>query len=698
MISTTFNAATVFLLNDPPNWRSSVHAEISVLRADAAGLTNREARRPYSATLRVTKLQYIATIQNSALRALNSALRALSTEPVIVPFWPAQCRYADRATNPIGGGLWCVWKSDWSDFELFTSSPVGTWADGDPAAPALYGYLEQNQPDFIHSAAARWQVRFIESSPANYSLLPSSFSFTDGPQPSGYSSAPKVLPVRPAFRQITDETRISVLRDPIGFTREKQITFYTQAAARLQSAGYTIATAAQIGTLVRFFSEIAAPGQTFWAPGWIEAARLTADVGSGDTTLNVEDPHAVLAGDYIALCPTSGTLTTRKVNSKTDTTLVIDSATGAAFDDAKTLILPLLLARLETPKLQIEWVNPILARAKLDWREVPAEYVPAADETLATTIGKLKTRVILFEFARDYGNGTVSTSRYTSFESDLSYSSQTWTSAAWDHGDIAQSLNLESDTVEVSGFLFSGNPLIPDISLKAEGTLRLKIRHADFDGSTVSNASIVFDGELQRAGRVGSKLKATFISGRLGFDDQVPRLIRGPFCNHIAGVNPDGTFLISYGCNLLKADWKFSATVASPVSSAWPYALNLASLARVSGSTPTYFADWFALGWIEWGTGASVQRRAILTSTNPSAGALTIKLHKWFDGNPSVSDTVYLYPGCDGMKETCQPYDATLNPAGKFANYLNFGGEPFTPAGNPSLVKLKDKPPSGAKK
>jgi hypothetical protein len=44
-----------------------------------------------------------------------------------------------------------------------------------------------------------------------------------------------------------------------------------------------------------------------------------------------------------------------------------------------------------------------------------------------------------------------------------------------------------------------------------------------------------------------------------------------------------------------------------------------------------------------------------------------------------TGQAVGIFPGCDGRFETCES---------KFNNRENFGGHPFVPAANPSLVKL----------
>jgi hypothetical protein len=117
---------------------------------------------------------------------------------------------------------------------------------------------------------------------------------------------------------------------------------------------------------------------------------------------------------------------------------------------------------------------------------------------------------------------------------------------------------------------------------------------------------------------------------------------------------------------------------------------------RVTLDAPTFTADWFAGGWIEFkpnpGDELSWSRRAIVGSTNPVAGALTVTL----DGDPLVfpivTDAVVLFPGCDLTKETCG-----YGGFGKFNNYPNFLGHPFLPIANPS-VAAGTQPNGGAKK
>jgi hypothetical protein len=213
------------------------------------------------------------------------------------------------------------------------------------------------------------------------------------------------------------------------------------------------------------------------------------------------------------------------------------------------------------------------------------------------------------------------------------------------------------------------------------------------------NEEVIFTGTVTKPRVRGKKLLATLVPGGVAFDQQAPRFVLGPLCNHVIGSNADGGFLMSFGCGLLKTDWKFTANVTTPISAAHPFELNLDGLARVTGSAPTYFADWFANAILEWGTGANIQRRRVITSTTVTAGALTVTLDRWFTGaGPADNDAVVLYPQCDGRRETCKAYHVSTNPAGKFNNDDNFGGHPFIPQGNPSAYDQTSLSGAGGKK
>jgi len=177
---------------------------------------------------------------------------------------------------------------------------------------------------------------------------------------------------------------------------------------------------------------------------------------------------------------------------------------------------------------------------------------------------------------------------------------------------------------------------------------------------------VLFTGEAVSASVRGSVASVACVPGGTVLDRRLPGMRVQAGCNHA---------LFSVGCGLLRSDWTFTATVLTPGTPGWPYAFELQALARVTGAAPTYTADWFAGGWLE----ISGQRLPILRSTLPASGVFTVTLGGDPSPFPVIGQPVTLFPGCDLRSGTC---------SAKFGNFLNFGGHPFVPLANPSLVKL----------
>ena len=683
MLSTTYNSTAIWLANERP--LTPGKGTFTLLRNDESSLDNREARRGYSTTLRVVMEHTIRPV-GPALRAFWAGFKRLTNQPVALPFWPAEATWANRAAGPYSGGLNIAFKRDWSQWEIYEGTEP-TWpAAGDRWAPLLWGRFEpENSPGYASPEITDVDLKFTESSPAAWALSVAAGSWTAGPlPPAGYGSAPDVCPLSVNLWDLNQTLRVRVQRESLGFTREESTTFYLQAAVNVFDHASLPTTAAGAATLLRFFLDHA-DGASFWATTGVALARLSAAALTTDTVLNLEDAGALLVGDYVMLVPSAGgTPICRRVTAVSSTTLTVNSAVGTALPKGLA-VWPLYLVANDSPKIEVEWANSVVATVRQTLREVPAEYTPGAGETLGTTLGRLATRVFLYELTDGDGN----VSRFTSFETDLTHGGHTWDSDNWAHGDLTRSLNIERDELELTTFVSLANPLLAQSTASAETPLTVVIYSADLITGTVSNVVTFFTGEITKAGVKGSTLKATATPGGRRFDDLLPRLTKGPDCAHS---------LFDTGCTLLKTHWHFTGVVAAGSSSAWPYTLNVATLARTTYAAPTYFADWFALGWVEWTppTGP-VQRRPIIASTNPVSGALTLTLKRWWDGTPINGDALVLYPGCDLQLATCRAYQASNNPRGKFDNGDNFGGDPFIPAGDPALIKNSNSGSGGKK-
>ncbi len=704
MIQTVFNGETVFVVNEEWSDGASFDAGFALIRDTQTSLTRHESRRPYSGTLRVSA-GYGCYVLEEDLRELIGQLRELKDQSVVIPFWPAIAQWQDRAGQKIKGGLMIVWKDDWSQLEIYEAGSEPGWpAAVDSVAPALMGFLKPSEPKVLDTAQAWWKVDFVESSPAEYALQVSGSVFAAGPQPAGYGAAPTMIPWMPDYSDSVGESlNVRVERSPVGLDREQGTTFYPHDVYRGHASGYTLEGLSQTGQdeiadLLKWFVEVSGPGESFWGRGSFILGKLALPALAGATTLHLEETGALRPGDWI-VTDVSGASYFAEVNTIVGNDLFLVAALGVALPSGWPLS-GLHLARLDKPQAQVRWRRPGLATVRLQWTEVRPEAVIPFDETLGTTIGKLAERVVFFQFVRDFGNGTVSNWYYTSFEEDINWGGHNWVHAPLECGDISQSLNLEDDVTEIRSFIFAGNPLVDDVALQSEAPLSVTITFADWDGAAVSNAAVMFKGDCTSCGRDGNKLSAKCRFGPGLFETQLPRFVRGKVCNHLGGSNNDGSFLISAGCTLTKANFKFTAVVANPVSGLFPATLNVATLVGVGGSAAvaTVIANYFANGWVEWGAGAAIQRRMIIGSTVPAAGALALTLHRYFRGLPNAGDALVLYPGCDGLFATCKAYNAGTNPTGKFNNIVNFGAEPFTPVSNPSTTGLPQFNTDGAKK
>lgn len=197
--------------------------------------------------------------------------------------------------------------------------------------------------------------------------------------------------------------------------------------------------------------------------------------------------------------------------------------------------------------------------------------------------------------------------------------------------------------------------------------------------ATVYNPSVIFTGQLASARVKGGVITAKCVPGGLVFERKLPRFLVQPGCNHD---------LYSTGCGIGRDAYRFDAVVTDPGAVGYPFEFSLGSLSRTFGGDLPVAAHWFAGGYAEFGVGAARQRIAILRSSPVSSGAVTITLSKDPSPFPAVGATVRLWPGCDGSWATCQS---------KFGNRENFGGHPFMPTANPSLVKLSNTAAGGKK-
>jgi hypothetical protein len=675
MISTTFASTAVLLLNDAPDWGNRVSATFDLVSQFDQGLTGREARRPYAETMRA-RLQYRATVEGTAAFGLQALLRSYQNQPVLVPLWPAAEVWSARANIATTGGIRVAYRADWSVWELYTTTEPGWVTATDYVAPVLWGRLEDTTVSWINATVATFDVDFTEAGPSTYALTPSSVAFGAGPSLVGYGTAPRLWPLAMDWAEMPERFSVRLIREAIGFGRTPMETLYPQTNVRETEVRALTQSSGQFWQLLRFFTDHGA-GKAFWVPSWRSSVIMAANLAAGGTALSVQSTAGITSGDYLAFVQGTGIVATARTSTIVGTTVNLDSAPGA-LAASETVVAPLILARMEKPRLTLAWLMGSVAQANIAVAELPPEYAPAADETLGTTIGLLTTRGYIYDLAQTIG-GVTTTTRLTSYEANLTVGANTYTARRIDHGLVRQSLFLDRDEIEIRSEVVANDVLVKLATAQAEAPVRVTISQIDVSGTTGSSASVLFTGDIIGLSVKGSKLTAKAVSAGTVFDRVFPRFRMQVGCNHA---------LFSAGCGLANANWEFTATVSNPGTIGYPFTFDLTGLTRTIGVLPTVTAGWFAGGWAEFGSGATLSRRSIVNNTANIAGALTITLARDPIPFPAPFSSVKLYPGCDGAKATCQT---------KFSNYANFGGHPFLPPTNPSLVKLSQNVGGGKK-
>lgn len=671
MIAVTYNGWSGYLLNHEPSWQTAVAADFERIGDNVQGLTGRETRRATGESLRVPRLEYEAVLDGLETREVEQFLRSYQTADVACPLWPAMTRWADRASMGITGGLMVVWTDGWASWELYEGTEPEWPDDSDWVAPVIVGRLQERGITSHNADTATWRVNLAERSPAAWALTPAVQSWAAGPSPgAAWATAPKLFPLGLQFTEVESSYEVTLQKKGSGFTRQPLEYVYAQTSARGMSLP-ELTDGANAAKLLRFFWEYAA-GRAFWASTWIENARLTAAVGALDTVLHVDSSGYVTVGDWLAFAHPGSLVAYGKVQSVGSGTITLTTAPGAL--GADTLVSRLVLVKLAKSVITLEWATPDVVNARVAVSEVPAEYAPAVDETLGTTIGLLPTRCWLYEFTWTLG-GVTTAEHATSYESDLTYGGHTYTSRNVNHGEVKQSLALDADYVEITAEMWTGSLLAKLAVMRCEAPLMVTVYSATVAAEVVSNMTAVYKGEATEVGVSGRVLKGKVVSGGSMWDRVVPRFMLQRACNHT---------VFDTGCGIPWGWFGFYATIQSVGSEGYPFEFVLEDLTRALFDMPLITAGYFAGGQILLNSGTStIQVRGIVASTEAVDGVLTVTLDRDPHPFPTVGASVTIWPGCDGNYVTCRE---------KFNNFLNFGGHPFLPAGNPSAVR----PPSGS--
>ena len=166
---------------------------------------------------------------------------------------------------------------------------------------------------------------------------------------------------------------------------------------------------------------------------------------------------------------------------------------------------------------------------------------------------------------------------------------------------------------------------------------------------------------LLRRGAIGQLRR-----GRLHFMAEMRSLA------HVLGQTIGRTYQAS--CDAALGDARCGVDLNDPVFKATGTVVALSGDRGFAASSLSGFADgWFALGTLQWLTGANTGRRAEILSHAISGVNVIVTLLEEPIRPIEVGNTLNIFAGCNKRFETCQT---------KFANAANFRGFPHIPGQN----------------
>ncbi len=201
------------------------------------------------------------------------------------------------------------------------------------------------------------------------------------------------------------------------------------------------------------------------------------------------------------------------------------------------------------------------------------------------------------------------------------------------------------------------------IAANADSITEVDLRSGLFDGAEVRVFLVNWANPAQgtmalRRGRLGDVLvtpSGVFQSQLMGFGQVLQQTVGDlftPSCRADLGDDKCGIDLDAGG-------WRKAATVTS-VTDARTFTIAVTEARAVDG--------WFVDGVVSFTSGANAGRSMEVKAWTQATATVTLFLP--MPGPITIGDTLTLYPGCRKTPADCRD---------KFANIVNFRGEPFVP-------------------
>jgi len=640
MIPITFKGVTAYLIDNEPNWDSQVDIEAEIPSVVNTGLTAREDRRASADALRLS-VKYSTVLQGiDAIVLFRNSLLNLNIQNVLCPLWPF--RYEAGDTIDIQSE-YCILMGDGNASEIVEYASTFSR----PCYPLLVGiFSERPDPTLLTDQIASVEINFTEND-ESYITFPAI-------NPGTYKNSP-IFPATPNWGKDFNSIRsdiLSIERKQIGKGRVLSDAFYDQENTRTSEQYFSLQSA-DIKTLFRFFCDRKSTTIPFWIPVGLLECLFSQNEVIGATSVHVSGDLSTTSFPFYMALNGSTFVCATSLNGNVltlDSALIINVGPSTRLESA-------ILARFKDSKLKLSFTNPIFANCQLSFQEVPVETPGRTVETVGLTIGALPTYAYLYTITVKYPTPQIY--RFTSYESDLTNGGNTYIHEKIENDEITETANIERQTVTIRAR--SILPFSLCIPFAPEWPMLIDIQEVDVSSGVASNLTYLFHGEFSECNTEGPFLELTFKSMSSIYDRQIPSQLFQSSCNWL---------LFSAGCGLLKTNWEYLSIISGATSAT----LTIGALTK-GGNAVSVADHFFSGGYVEITSGSVIQYRLI----SDNVGSL-ITLAVYVVTQPQAGDTIKMYPGCSGDYTLCGI---------KFGNSSKFGGFPFMPVGNPTIINAK---------
>lgn len=658
------NGIDCYLLNKEPNWGNNIKVKLNIPRENEIGLTGIETRRKLNESIRFS-VSYSTIYEGAELTELQNSLKNLTTEIVLCPLW-----FALTPSNETKITTNYYYKSEGNVLiSIDELDNYECWV-----YPVLFGRLEKTPSvSLMTDELGEITFDFIENSDEHFAIMPEYQKlnyqgwelFKFSPDWSTYETA---------------KPDVQVLRTQIGQKREQATEYFGDRVKQRISFNVNLVKD-NILEFIKFFQDNI--DVAFWNKTGIAPFRLTGNISKDDTRIKISSDVDITKNKFILISDLEKQEIVQATEVEYDETeqsyfINLASPVNNSFNLGDTRLEFVILSRFNSDTIEIDFSDIYLASSKVETiqSEYEAEYV--GNEIPRETIGGLGAVAYLYKFIIQYPD-TTNQWLVTGYEKDLIYNNETYRSEQIEHNDIVSELNLNRNSLTITTEYSNNLPFSQLLPLTIEFPVKVEIYEVEVENYVVQTINKCFSGEIVNVRYDGSIISAEAKSITGLFEHKTPRRLLQTSCNWL---------IYEPSCGLDFDFWTWQGVVNTYNPDTLEILIANINPKNISQTKPIT-QHFFAGGLIAHGVGSSREFRTIIDNEAIVDGKMVLYVSSGFNNPINEGDYLDFSAGCDGQYLTCKD---------KFNNLSNFGGFPFMPLSNPSMLKVSQNVSSGGKK